>query len=51
MYEGWNSNFYTEAVQEPNGIDLLTKVHLILAKSREERISKTPICVRGTRDA
>lgn len=43
--------FYTEAVREPSGIDLLTKVHRILPKSREERIRKVPICVRGTWDA
>jgi ureidoacrylate peracid hydrolase len=43
--------FYTEAVREPSGIDLLTKVHVILPKSREERIRKVPICVRGTWDA
>src|ERR687898_2285127 len=43
--------FYTEAVREPSGIDLLTRVHRILPKSREERIKKTPICVRGTWDA
>lgn len=40
--------FYTEAVREPSGIDLLTRVHKILSKSREERIRKVPICVRGT---
>jgi ureidoacrylate peracid hydrolase len=43
--------FYTEATREPSGIDLLTRVHRILPKSREERISKVPICVRGTWDA
>ena len=43
--------FYTEAVREPSGIDLLTMVHMILPKSREERIKKVPICVRGTWDA
>jgi ureidoacrylate peracid hydrolase len=43
--------FYTEAIREPSGIDLLTKVHRILPKSREERILKVPICVRGTWDA
>lgn len=43
--------FYTEATREPSGIDLLTKVHMILPKSREERIRKVPICVRGTWDA
>lgn len=43
--------FYTEAVREPSGIDLLTRVHKLLPKSREERIRKVPICVRGTWDA
>ena len=32
--------FYTEATREPSGIDLLTRVHRILPKSREERIKK-----------
>lgn len=43
--------FYTEAVREASGIDLLTHVHWILPHSREERLSKIPICVRGTWDA
>lgn len=43
--------FYTQAVREPSGIDLLTKIHKILPKSREERIKKKPICIRGTWDA
>jgi ureidoacrylate peracid hydrolase len=42
--------FYTESVREASGVDLLTKVHTILPKSREERL-KIPICVRGTWDA
>lgn len=42
--------FYTESVREASGIDLLTKVHTLLPKSREERL-KIPICVRGTWDA
>jgi len=41
--------FYTEAVREPSGIDLLTNIHFFLPKSREERL-KIPICVRGTWD-
>jgi ureidoacrylate peracid hydrolase len=41
---------YTESVREASGVDLLTKVHLLLPKSREERM-KIPICVRGTWDA
>ena len=41
--------FYTEAVREASGIDLLTHVHILLPKSREER-HKVPICIRGTWD-
>jgi ureidoacrylate peracid hydrolase len=43
--------FYTQAVRESSGIDLLTRTHKILPRSREERIRKRPICVRGTWDA
>ncbi len=43
--------FYTQAVREASGIDLLTKTHRILPVSREERIKKRPICVRGTWDS
>jgi ureidoacrylate peracid hydrolase len=43
--------FYTQAVRETSGIDLLTRTHRILPKAREERIKKRPICVRGTWDA
>jgi ureidoacrylate peracid hydrolase len=43
--------FYTQAVREASGIDLLTRTHKILPKSREERIKKRPICIRGTWDA
>ena len=42
--------FYTEAVREPSGIDLLLNVHRILPRAREERL-KEPICVRGTWDS
>lgn len=42
--------FYTESVREASGIDLLTRIHTLLPKSREERL-KIPICVRGTWDA
>jgi len=38
--------FYTEAVKEASGIDML---HNILPKSRQERL-KVPICIRGTWD-
>src|SRR5215216_6239688 len=40
----------TPAYREASGVDLLTKVHILLPKSREERM-KIPICVRGTWDA
>jgi hypothetical protein len=39
--------FYTEAVRERSGIDLLTNIHMILPRTREERL-KVPITVRGT---
>lgn len=42
--------FFTEAIREPSGIDLLTRVHRLLPVTREERL-KAPICVRGTWDA
>ena len=41
--------FYTEAVKEASGIDVLTRIHNILPKSRQERL-KFPICIRGTWD-
>jgi ureidoacrylate peracid hydrolase len=41
--------FYTEAVREASGIDLLTHVHILLPRSREET-HKVPICIRGTWD-
>ena len=41
--------FYTEAVKEASGIDMLTKIHNFLPKSRQERL-KVPICIRGTWD-
>jgi ureidoacrylate peracid hydrolase len=43
--------FYTQAVREKSGIDLLTRSHKILPKSREERIKRKPICIAGTWDA
>ena len=45
--------FYTEAVREPSGIDLMIHVHNILPRTREERLQNQniPICVRGTWDA
>jgi ureidoacrylate peracid hydrolase len=42
--------FYTEAVRERSGIDLLTNIHMILPMRREEKL-KVPITVRGTWDS
>jgi ureidoacrylate peracid hydrolase len=42
--------FYTEAIREASGIDLLTRFHRLLPLAREERL-KVPITVRGTWDA
>ncbi len=41
--------FYNEAVKEASGIDMLTKIHNFLPKSRQERLN-APICIRGTWD-
>ena len=41
--------FYTEAVKESSGIDVLTNIHNFLPKTRQERL-KFPICIRGTWD-
>jgi ureidoacrylate peracid hydrolase len=43
--------FYTQAVRELSGIDLLLNDHRILPRTREERLEKIPICVRGSWDA
>jgi ureidoacrylate peracid hydrolase len=43
--------FYTQAVREPSGIDLLLNDHRVPPRTREERLEKIPICVRGTWDA
>ena len=42
--------FYTEAVREASGVDLLTRFHRLLPLAREERL-KVPITVRCTWDA
>lgn len=44
------NGFVTQAVRERSGIDLLTNVHMIPPKTRQERL-KVPITVRGTRDS
>jgi ureidoacrylate peracid hydrolase len=42
--------FYTQAVRERSGIDLLTNIHMILPRTREERL-KVPITVRGIKSS
>ena len=41
--------FYTEAVKEDSGIDILTNVHNILPKSRQERLKSTHMYLRFLR--
>lgn len=43
--------FFSQALREKSGIDMLDKVHKILPPKRRERIAKTPLCIRGTWDA
>jgi len=43
--------FFSKALREKSGIDLLDRVHQILPPKRLERIKKVPIAVRGTWDA
>ncbi len=42
--------FYSQQVREASGIDLLTKLHNIIPRRRQE-FTKIPACVRGTWDA
>jgi len=43
--------FFSQALREKSGIDMLDKSHKILPLKRRERIRKLPICVRGTWDS
>lgn len=43
--------FFSQALREKSGIDMLDKVHKILPPQRRERISRLPLCIRGTRDS
>jgi ureidoacrylate peracid hydrolase len=42
--------FFSQAIREKSGIDMLDKYHKILPERRRERIQKVPLCVRGTWD-
>jgi ureidoacrylate peracid hydrolase len=43
--------FFSQALREKSGIDMLIRSHKILPAKRRERISKLPLCVRGTWDS
>ena len=43
--------FFSKAIRESSGVDMLDRVHKILPKMRRERIKKVPICVRDTWDS
>jgi ureidoacrylate peracid hydrolase len=43
--------FFSQALREKSGIDMLDKYHRILPRKRRERIRKLPLCVRGTWDS
>lgn len=43
--------FFSQALREKSGIDMLDKLHKILPGKRRERIRKIPLCVRGTWDS
>lgn len=43
--------FFSQALREKSGIDMLDKSHKILPLKRRERIRRLPICVRGTWDS
>ena len=43
--------FFSQALREQSGIDMLERQHQILPNKRRERIEKLPLCVRGTWDS
>jgi len=43
--------FFSQALREQSGIDMLERVHQILPIKRRERIEKMPLCIRGTWDS
>jgi ureidoacrylate peracid hydrolase len=43
--------FFSQALREQSGIDMLERVHQILPDKRRERIEKMPLCIRGTWDS
>lgn len=43
--------FFTKAIREKSGLDLLSRVHRILPRSRQERIRRMPLAIKGTWDS
>jgi ureidoacrylate peracid hydrolase len=43
--------FFSQALREKSGIDMLDRAHRILPKKRRERIKKLPLCIRGNWDS
>jgi ureidoacrylate peracid hydrolase len=43
--------FFSQALREKSGIDMLDRSHKILPSKRRERIRKLPLCIRGTWDS
>lgn len=43
--------FFSQALREQSGIDMLDRLHQILPDKRRERVGKLPLCIRGTWDS
>jgi ureidoacrylate peracid hydrolase len=43
--------YYSKAIREASGIDLIDRVHKIIPESRRERLKKMPLCIRDTWDS
>ncbi|MBN1188179.1 MAG: cysteine hydrolase [Dehalococcoidales bacterium] len=43
--------FFSQALRESSGIDMLERQHQILPHKRRERIDRVPLCIRGTWDS
>lgn len=43
--------FFSQALREKSGIDMLSRTHKILPSKRRERIKRFPLCIRGSWDS
>src|SRR4030065_1724406 len=43
--------FFSQAIRERSGVDMLYKQHKILPEKRRERIKRVPLCIRNTWDS